>query len=80
MGEFGQQVTNTVDVMVSGQDPLIRIVRPINDSPNKFLCVILYDFQIVAKGLKSVPTPDVKAGQRMPKRSKVLVENILMEN
>ena len=80
MGELGQQVTNTVDVMVSGQYPLIRVVRPFNDSPNKFLRVILDDFQVVAKSLKSVPTPDVEAGQRMPKRSEVFVENILMEN
>ena len=78
--KLGQQVTNTVDVMVSGQDPLIQIVRPINDSPNKFLGVVHDDFQVVAKSLKTVPTPDVEASQRMSKRSEILVENILMEN
>jgi len=80
MGKLGQQVTNTVDVMISGQNPLIRVVRPINDSPNKFLRVVLDDYQIGAKGFKSVPSPDVKAGRRMPERSKVFVENILVKN
>lgn len=75
-----QQVANTVDVMQTGHDPLVRAVAAVNHRPHRVRGKSLDDLKVFTEGFKPVAAPDVEACRWMLKRSEVDVIDILMKD
>ena len=80
MCHLGQQIADSIHMVEAGNDPLINPFTAINDGPNTVQVVCSNELQIFAEGFKPMATPNIKACRRMPERSKILIENILMKN
>lgn len=77
--DLGQQVANWIDVMESGNNPLIIALSGIHDSPTHIRSYAYANVSL-PECIKSMPAPNVIIRQRVPKRQEIFVENILMKN
>ena len=75
-----QQIANTIHIVQTGCDPLIKPLAAINHGPYEVLIEASDYLQIFAKGFESMATPDIEARGRMPEGAKVRVINILVKD
>jgi len=71
---LSQQVANAIYEVDAGRNPLIGPFAAIHNCPDKNLWVAVDYLQILAKGFKSMSTPNVKVGRGVPKRSKIFAK------